>query len=522
MSHAKNNLLSHDEVNLSTLDASEKNFPEIYAHYQAKLKEYNAIDFDDLLYLPVKIFQEYPEMLKHYQKRWSFLLIDEFQDTNQAQYTLVNHLVAQHNNLCVVGDPDQSIYSWRGADVGNILDFEIDYPETKVVRLEQNYRSRSNILNASNSLIGYNESRHKKNLWSDRGAGEKIKRFTADTERGEADFVAEKIRHHYEKHDIPLRHMTVFYRTNAQSRPLEDKLLLHHIPYTIVGGISFYQRREIKDILAFLRIAHSGVDFVSFSRTINIPKRGIGEATIEKIRLAANQERLSLLSYCDKLVADAPLQHPIKLSKKQREALKSYLDVLHALRELNKACALSEVVKAAVEKTGYLDYLLTEPESSQERKENLNALVSKALEWELSTTEPSLESFLEELSLKSSLDEADASQDRISLMTIHNGKGLEFDVVFLVGLEEDLFPHANSRVSNQALEEERRLCYVGMTRAKDFLYLCDVRQRFLWGTTRLQRPSRFLFEIASDYIEKIRPAYTAKSQLSWNKSAPQK
>lgn len=511
ISNAKNALLAPNEVNSSDLEENEKYFPEVYARYQAKLKEYNAVDFDDLLYLPVRLFREHPEMLHHYQQRWSFLLIDEYQDTNAAQYSIVKHLVDKHHNLCVVGDPDQSIYSWRGANIQNILGFENDYPGAKVVRLEQNYRSRSNILEASNTLISYNGGRLEKNLWSDRGPGDKIKHFTADTERGEAQFVAEKIAYHYDKGNIPLKQMAVFYRTNAQSRALEDRLLIHHIPYVIVGGISFYQRREIKDILAFLRVVHSGVDFVSFSRTINIPKRGIGDTTIEKIRLAASEEQLSLIAYCQALVQDQPLRHPLKLSAKQKEALKSYLSILHKLKEIGKACSLKELVKNTIEQTGYLDYIKTDMETYQERKENLNALVSKAMEWEMSTENPSLEGFLEELSLKSTLDEADATQDRVSLMTIHNGKGLEFDVVFLVGMEEDLFPHANSRDSEPAQEEERRLCYVGMTRAKEYLYLCDVRQRFLWGTTRSQRPSRFLKEIPGEYIEKIRPVFFAKS-----------
>lgn len=510
ISNAKNALQEPADIDPNTLEENEKNFPEAYARYQAKLKEYNALDFDDLLYLPVKLFKEHPEVLEHYQKRWSFLLIDEYQDTNAAQYTIVRYLVAQHHNLCVVGDPDQSIYSWRGANIGNILGFENDYPGAKVVRLEQNYRSRSNILEASNTLIGYNSGRLEKNLWSDRGPGEKIKHFTADTERGEAQFVAEKIAHHYEKGNIPLKQMAVFYRTNAQSRALEDRLLIHHIPYVIVGGISFYQRKEIKDILAFLRIVHSGTDFVSFSRTINIPKRGIGDTTIEKIRLGASEERLSLIAYCEALVRGEQLRHPIKLPAKQKEGLQSYLSILHELREIGKASSLKELVKNTIEQSHYLDYIKLDAETYQERKENLNALISKAMEWELSTENPTLEGFLEELSLKSSLDESEGQHDRISLMTIHNGKGLEFDVVFLVGLEEDLFPHANSRDSDTALEEERRLCYVGMTRAKEYLYVCDVRQRFLWGTTRSQRPSRFLREIPGEYVEKIRPVFYAK------------
>lgn len=514
ISKAKNALQAPDQTNIKSTDESEKLFPAVYARYQSKLKEYNAVDFDDLLYLPVRIFREFPNILEHYQERWSHLLIDEYQDTNEAQYAIIRLLVDKHHNLCVVGDPDQSIYSWRGANVRNILNFKDDYPEAKITRLEQNYRSRTNILQAANSLIQNNTSRYEKNLWSDRGPGEKIKHFTADTERGEAEFLVEQIRYHYDQHDIPLNQMAVFYRTNAQSRALEDRLLARRIPYVIVGGISFYQRREIKDILAFLRMVHSGSDFISFSRTINIPKRGIGDSTLEKIRLAASQENLSILKFCEELVHGTSLQHPIRLSAKQRDGLKSYIDILNELKEINKSCQIKELVKSAIERTDYLEYIKEDKETYEDRMSNLNSLLSKAYEWELSSEEPTLTGFLEELSLKSSLDEADNSKDRVHLMTIHNGKGLEFSVVFLVGLEEDLFPHANSRDSASALEEERRLCYVGMTRAKDCLYLCDVRQRFLWGTTRTQRPSRFLREVPYEYVEKIRPSLLGKPSVS--------
>lgn len=511
ISQAKNSLKDPDTINSMDLDESEMLFPKVFAHYQAKLKEYQAVDFDDLLYLPARIFNEFPDILAHYQERWTHLLIDEYQDTNEAQYAIVQSLVAKHKNLCVVGDPDQSIYSWRGANINNILNFEKDYPNAKVARLEQNYRSRTNILNGSNALIAKNAGRFKKNLWSDRGAGEKIKHFTADTDRGEAEFVAEKINHHYEHDDIPLSQMAVFYRTNAQSRSLEDRLLAHHIPYLIVGGISFYQRREIKDILAFLRMVQSGADFVSFSRTINLPKRGLGEATLEKIRLAASRDNHSILSYCEELIYGHSLQHAIRLTAKQREGLKSYVDIINSLKFIHQNSQLHELVKAAIERTGYLEFIKEDAETLDDRKENLNSLLAKAYEWELSSDTPSLSGFLEELSLKSSLDEADTSKEKVHLMTIHNSKGLEFSLVFMVGLEEDLFPHANSRDSETALEEERRLCYVGMTRAKDCLYMCDVRQRFLWGTTRSQRPSRFLREIPHEYIEKIRSGSYATS-----------
>lgn len=522
ISNAKNALQAPESIDAGQLNHVERLFPDVYARYQAELKACQAVDFDDLLFLPAHIFKEHPDILAHYQQRWSHLLIDEYQDTNEAQYTIVRDLVAKHGNLCVVGDPDQSIYSWRGANIKNILNFEKDYPGAKVVRLDQNYRSRSNILNGANAVIAHNDGRYEKKLWSDRGPGERIKHFTADTDRDEAEFVAKAIQYHYKNHDAPLSQMAVFYRTNAQSRALEDRLLAHQIPYLIVGGISFYQRREIKDILAFLRMVHSGADFISFARTINLPKRGIGESTLEKIRMAASQENRSILSYCHELIYGSTLQQAIRLTAKQREGIKSYIDIINKLKQIHHTHSLQDLVAAAIQDTGYLSYIKEDAETFDDRKENLNSLLAKAVEWEKTMDEPTLSGFLEELSLKSSLDEADSSKEKVHLMTIHNSKGLEFSIVFLVGLEEDLFPHANSRDSALALEEERRLCYVGMTRAKEYLYLCNVYQRFLWGTTRSQRPSRFLYEVPYNYIEKIRSPIPSKTAASPFQKHPEK
>lgn len=504
ISHAKNALIGPEDAVAPGNDPIAKLYPKVYQLYQSKLFEYNALDFDDLLFLPVKLFQQHKNVLEHYRNRWEYLLIDEYQDTNAAQYTIVRYLIEKTNNICVVGDPDQSIYSWRGANVQNILNFELDFPGAKVVRLEQNYRSHTHILEAANALIENNGNRFEKNLWSNLGPGEKIKRFTADTEREEAEFVAERIRHHYENDQISLNQMVIFYRTNAQSRPFEDRFLARHIPYVIVGGISFYQRREIKDILAFLRIVHSGADYISFVRTINLPKRGIGETTIEKIRMSAAQEAMTIFGYCEHLAADGDLSNAVRLSAKQKENLKDYVAIIHSLKKINQTCSLTELVKSAITHTHYIEYLSEDKESFEERQANLNALVSKALEWELATPNGSLADFLEELSLKSSLDDSDTTKERVNLMTVHNGKGLEFKTTFLVGMEEDLFPHANSRENDSALEEERRLCYVGMTRAKDHLYLCEARQRFLWGVTRMQRPSRFFLEIPEKNMERFR------------------
>lgn len=508
ISQAKSQLKGPHEVDLKTVPSEMYDtFPRVYELYQKRLEEYNAVDFDDLLYLTVKLFKAHPDILEMYRNRWKFLLIDEYQDTNQAQYELTCLLVGASRNLCVVGDPDQSIYSWRGANIKNILSFEHDFPGAKVVRLERNYRSREIILSAANALIGYNTNRYEKNLWSDLGPGEKIKHYTANTEREEAAFVAEQVYDFHTKHNILLKDMVVFYRTNAQSRAFEDLLIHNKIPFVIVGGISFYQRKEIKDVLAFLRMVYSGSDFLSFSRTINLPKRGFGQVTVEKIREIASHEGLSILEMCAALLEGKFQSAGIKLTPKQKKGLQEYTGIIAELKRVADACSLKELVESTLTLTQYVDCLKEDPETFDDRKSNLDELIAKAIEWEASQEEPTLGAFLEELSLKSSLDEATTEADRVNLMTIHNGKGLEFTLVFLVGMEEDLFPHANTRGNPAALEEERRLCYVGVTRAKEYLFITDARMRFLWGTTRIQRPSRFLRELPLQYVEKIRSAW---------------
>lgn len=513
ISKAKNEMKSpSDVVEMKGCSPMEDDFPAIYQDYQDKLLSYNALDFDDLLYLTSRLFREHPNVLALYQSRWTFLLVDEYQDTNETQYNLLKLLSSRTNNLFVVGDPDQSIYSWRGANIRNILNFSEDYPHAKVVRLEQNYRSHTHILQASNALISRNGLRYEKNLWSALGPGEKIKRYTGDTERDEANFVASRICMHMDEYKTSLNKIAIFYRTNAQSRVFEDYFLHHRIPYVIIGGISFYQRREIKDILAFLRMAHSGADYISFARSINIPKRGIGDTTVEKIRDCANKEGLTIFAYCESIIDHQNLLNPVRLTAKQKEGLRTYVQTIRQLIDLKTTGRVEDIVLAAIEKTGYLDYLKEDRETAEERKENLDALIAKSIEWELTAEDPSLAAFLEELSLKSSADDADTQQKRISLMSIHNSKGLEFDVVFIVGLEEELFPHINSvGDSESGLEEERRLCYVAMTRAKDFLYMCDVNVRYIWGITRTQRPSRFLREIPAKHIEVIQRRFSSQS-----------
>lgn len=498
ISRAKNALESPTDV----CGFDDPLFPKVYQLYQAKLKECNALDFDDLIYLPVILFREYPEILEHYQNRWDFLLIDEYQDTNAVQYAIVNMLVQKHHNLCVVGDPDQSIYAWRGADIHNILHFEKDYPGAKVIRLEQNYRSVQTILAAATAVISHNTERYEKSLWSQRGEGEKIKVYGAKDERDEAAFVAGRIKHHEYK-NTSLDDIVVFYRTHFQSRALEDEFLAQRIPYVIIGGISFYQRREIKDILSFLKIVQSGADFVAFARTINLPKRGIGDTSIEKFRIAAAQAGMGIYDYCKDLLES--IKSPMHLTSKQKTGLQDYINLIENLRGmLRQKASLKDIVIATIEDSGYLQVLKEEPDTLMDRKENLDSLISKAMEWEAMHQRPDLAAFLEELTLKSTLDEADATESSVKLMTLHNSKGLEFPIAFIIGLEEELFPHANSRDSQAEIEEERRLCYVGMTRAKDLLYLSHCSERFMWGMYSPHRKSRFLFEIPHEYIERIR------------------
>lgn len=503
ISQAKNQLFSPESMEEQLPPALKGNFSKIYTLYQERLKEANALDFDDLLFLTVKLFKEHPEILKYYQIKWPYLLIDEYQDTNHAQYLIARFIAQESQNIFAVGDPDQSIYSWRGANIKNILNFEKDYSGAKRVSLEQNYRSTETILNAANALIRNNTKRLEKNLWSQLGLGEKITLYVSEHEREEAGFVIDEIEHWSRFHKIPRKEISIFYRTNFQSRVFEDFLLRKKIPYVIVGGISFYQRKEIKDILAFLHLLVSSSDFIAFTRTINLPRRGIGEVAIEKIRKGALDFGIPLLDFCKKLISDDSKNLPFSLSLKQKESLKEYLTLLDELKSIQEDASLPTLISETIRKTHYLDILKEDKETFEDKKANLDELISKAAEWELTQESSSLVEFLEELTLKTNLDEVDTGEDKISLMTLHNGKGLEFTIVFLVGMEEDLFPHANSRESFDSLEEERRLCYVGMTRAKKRLYLTAAQTRFIWGSYRNMRPSRFLREIPKEYIDRV-------------------
>lgn len=497
----------HNEISVAKnalrhpADISDENeeLKKVYTLYQEALKEYNALDFDDLLFLTVQLLQEHPDVLAQYQRRFRFLLIDEYQDTNLAQYTLTRLLVATHHNIFAVGDPDQSIYSWRGANIQNILNFKSDFPGATVITLEQNYRSRNNILQAANALIENNQKRYEKRLWSNRAAGEPIELYICESDRAEAQFIVDRLLKHQRQEGISLNECVVFYRTNSQSRTIEDALLKYRVPYQIVGGLSFYQRREIKDLLAFLRLLVTDYDYLAFMRTINLPKRGLGEASLVQLKQLSEEQNLSILATCRRAVNG---EIAAKLSAKQREGVAQFIQSIDRLRmRLAAKLPLKELLSELITEMGYLSYLKEDPESYEDRRSNVAELLSKAAEWEREAEVPELQNFLEELSLKSSAEESQVQDEQVRLMTLHNGKGLEFQVVFISGMEEEIFPHINSRDTEAQIEEERRLCYVGMTRAKDHLYLTAARQRYLWGTARLMRPSRFLKEIPTEFLK---------------------
>jgi len=477
---------------------ADSDLDRLYTLYMERLKAFNALDFDDLLFLPVTLFASHPDILASFQAKWTHLLVDEYQDTNMAQYTLTRHLVEKSKNLFVVGDPDQSIYSWRGANIQNILNFERDYPGAAVFRLEQNYRSTETILSAANAVIQNNARRYEKNLWSTSIEGEKISIYGGASEGDEAQFVAKTVEHLHSNENIPLDEMVIFYRTNFQSRSFEDALIRKKIPYTIIGGLSFYQRKEIKDILSFLRLLEHPQDFISFLRVINTPKRGFGEQFLSKIIAIAKKSGrsvLELFTTCE--------EPPCHLSPKQKEGWLDFARIMKRLEEIKASQTLPELVRAAITETGYLSVIDADPETRQDRRENLSELIAKAAEWEEVHSQSSLAAFLEEITLATSTDYMDSSSSRLSLMTVHNGKGLEFQVVFLVGMEEDLFPHINSKDSEDKIEEERRLFYVGLTRAKRRLFISSVSYRHLWGGARHMRPSRFLFEIPFELRKRI-------------------
>ena len=490
ISGAKNLLLGPDGYERQAADFYTRQVAGIYHRYQEKLFRNNALDFDDLIMLTVRLFRDNEAVLAHYQNRFRHILVDEYQDTNHAQYVLINLLAKRHRNLCVVGDPDQGIYSWRGADIRNILEFERDYPDARVVRLEQNYRSTQTILDAANQVIRRNRGRREKRLWTAAGPGSPVVVFLAHDERAEAEYVADRITRLHRLRRMPYRSLAVLYRTHAMSRVLEEVLLQRGIPYTIIGGMKFYERREIKDLLAYLRLAVNPADAVALRRIINVPRRGIGEASLQRLLQFAAERDMPPLE------ALARANEVPGLTGRVRAActgLAGLFGWLYAHQDELSVTALAEEV---LERSGLWQELRAEDTvESRTRQENLKEFLSVTREYDRRAVAGSLSEFLADLALVTDVDKYDAGADQVVLMTLHSAKGLEFPVVFLIGMEEGVFPHSRSLTETAELEEERRLCYVGITRACRQLYLTHTWQRTLYGATRHNDPSRFLEEI---------------------------
>ncbi len=492
ISGAKNKLLDPNQYERQAYEYFEQVVARVYRLYQEKLFKNNAVDFDDLLVLTVRLFREHPHVLGYYQTRFKYILVDEYQDTNHTQYVLVNMLAERHRNLCVVGDPNQSIYKWRGADINNILSFERDYPEAMVVKLEQNYRSTGNILEAANAVIKNNLEAKEMQLWTAKGAGTRIQVFRAESERFEAHYIADRVKELRLSGDRKYREMAVLYRTHAQSRVFEEVFLRLGIPYTIFGGQKFYERKEIKDLLSYLRVIVNPVDGQSLSRIINVPKRGIGASSLEKITVYAAERDLSLLAALDQ-AEEIP-----GLPGKARKQCALLAELLSQFRQQAQFLSVTEMVREVLDKTGYKAELEAEDTvESRTRLENLQEFMSVTQEYDRQQGEEEggLEDFLSTISLVTDMDRHDPQSDQLVLMTLHSAKGLEYPVVFLTGMEEGVFPHSRALYDQEELEEERRLAYVGITRAEEQLYLTHCWERTLFGRTNLNPKSRFLEEI---------------------------
>ena len=467
---------------------------KVFREYQRSLKEYNALDFDDLLGKTLELFQSCPEVLQKYRSKFRYILVDEYQDTNVMQYHIVELLAREHGNICVVGDDDQSIYGWRGADIRNILDFEKDFPGAKVIRLEQNYRSTSNILDAANAVIENNQGRKSKKLWTDNGRGDRIETFTADSERDEAHFVCRKIMEGV-RNGMNYGDFAVLYRMNAQSRIPETTMVNYGIPNKVYGGQRFYERKEIKDIMAYLRLIYNPFDDIALKRIINVPKRSIGDASIAELARAAEQEGKSML------VAALTSEN---IDPRAMKKIKPFADTMGEFIALSRTMPLSEFTWGMISALEYETYLKAEDKRGEveSRMDNLRELIGniKEIEKDLSEGEDALRAFLENVSLVSDIDSMNDGNGAVALMTLHSAKGLEFPVVFMIGMVENIFPTSRARndMSNHAMEEERRLCYVGMTRAKQKLYLINARQRNIFGNESYNRKSRFIEEIPAE------------------------
>ena len=501
ISDAKNRLLDVAAFTAQATDFFAEQVAKIYALYQSKLQENNALDFDDLLMLTVELLTKNEELRTKYQKKFQYILVDEYQDTNGAQYAITKLLAAEHRNICVVGDADQSIYGWRGADMRNIMNFEKDYPEATVILLEQNYRSTKNILAAANAVIENNLARKKKELWTDNPTGDRITIYEGATEKNEASYIVREVERLHTMFHVKYGDIAVLYRTNAQSRNIEEAFYATGVPYAMVGSVRFYDRREIKDIIAYLRVIYNPRDTLSLLRIINVPRRGLGPTSIARMMETAEEYRISLFE----VITDAQLLSMIpKLSAKVKLALEEFAAMVFTFMGQLGTRPIHEIVEDVIETSGYAAALEEEKkEDNRDRLENLREFISVAKNFDdgAAEGENGLADFLAQIALISDVDQTEQSDGTVTLMTFHAAKGLEFPAVFMAGMEEGLFPHSRTLLDDTEIEEERRTCYVGITRAERRLYLTYARQRTIYGRTEMSRPSRFLAEIPEELVE---------------------
>lgn len=513
ISNLKNELKTPEDAQKEATDYHSQMVATVYSGYQRQLSRNEALDFDDLIMTTINLFERVPDVLEYYQNKFQYIHVDEYQDTNKAQYTLVKLLASKFKNLCVVGDSDQSIYGWRGADIQNILSFEEDYPEAKTIFLEQNYRSTKTILNAANEVIKNNSERKPKGLWTANTNGEKIHYYEAMTERDETEYVVREIMKH-QRNGKKYQDMAILYRTNAQSRVLEETFMKSNIPYTMVGGQKFYDRKEIKDLLSYLRMIANSNDDISLQRIINVPKRGVGPSSVEKIQNYALQNNISMFD----ALGEADF---IGLSKKVTQECLNFYELIQNLIKEQDFLEIHEIVDEVLKKSGYRDMLESENTlESRSRLENIDEFMSVPQDYEENTPleEQSLINFLTDLSLVADIDEAD-TENGVTLMTMHSAKGLEFPIVFIMGMEESLFPHIRAIKSDDdhEMQEERRICYVAITRAEEILYITHATSRMLFGRPQSNMPSRFLKEIPESLLENHS---TSKRQTIQPKSTP--
>ena len=520
ISSAKNELIDPETFSKTAVDYFSKKVADVYEEYQRRLRKNSALDFDDLIMKTIHLFERVPDVLEYYQRKFQYIHVDEYQDTNRAQYILVKNLANRFKNLCVVGDSDQSIYRWRGADIANILSFEKDYPNATVILLEQNYRSTKRILLAANEVIQNNLTRKPKNLWTENQEGNKIQYFRADSEKGEAQFVAGKIKELIKSGNYKQSNMAILYRTNAQSRVIEEVLLKSNIDYSIVGGIKFYERKEIKDMISYLKLIANPDDDIAFLRVINVPKRGIGVSSFEKIAHFSEMHNLSLFQTLDSVEL-------IGLSPKVTKAVAEFRDLINNYSRMQDFLSVTELLEDLLDKSGYREMLKAEKSlESESRLENLDELLSVTKNFEDTNEDKSLIAFLTDLALVADIDSLDdegqKKTDTVVLMTLHSAKGLEFPVVFLLGLEEGVFPHSRSLAEEAEMEEERRLAYVGITRAEELLFMTNAQMRTLYGRTTSNAPSRFIKEIPAHLFEGVETKNRVVSSSSSFSRQPQR